>query len=383
MEEPTEILVVEGAGPSRSSLQLAWPLGNPLSVEYSPTASVDRHVDSAYAFQINPLEERHSCRVLVVDDDDLVCARLSALLKASQYQVEVAGTGEEALRILNSTHCHIVLTDWQMPDMDGLTLCRQVRLKDQESYIYVLMLTIRNTEHDMQMGLAAGADDYLVKGAPLDEILARLEIGRRVTQVTLPVRSSDRENLAFPHSDAVTGAHDLRYLVHHLPRELARAQRCGQALAILSCDIDGLEAINEQFGYEAGDELLRAFVALFNGGIRKRDWLARTGGREFMIVLPETTAKGAHCVAQHLRELFARHPLSAASAATGVRVNIGVTAVETQHRIDSTLQIQGLLSTAARGMDARGQFDLDEARTGSTDPISGSSTQSGGKRTLN
>jgi diguanylate cyclase (GGDEF)-like protein len=244
------------------------------------------------------------------------------------------------------------------------------------------MLTIRHTEQDMLMGLAAGADDYLVKGATLDEILARLEIGRRVTH-TPPVRSSDPENPALSYTDGPTGTHNLRYFVHHLPRELARAQRSSQALAVLSCDIDGLEQVNDRFGPEAAERILRAFVALSDGCIRKEDWLARTGDREFMIVLPETAAEGAHCVAQKLRELFARHPLSTPSVATGIRLRIGVTAVEAQHRIDCTLRIEGLLSAAGRGMDAGGPFDLDGVRTDTKDPISGSGTQSGGKTRLN
>jgi len=382
MEEAPAILVVE-QDPQVQWYLRAWSnLANQAQVVLGKTSG-DR-ARQIFPLPMKPLDERHSCRVLVVDDDDLVRARLSTLLKASQYQVEVAGTGEEALRILNSTHCHIVLTDWQMPDMDGLTLCRHVRLKDQESYIYVVMLTIRHTEQDMLMGLAAGADDYLVKGASLDEILARLEIGRRVTHATPPVRSGDPESPASSYTDGATGVHNLRYFVHHLPRELARAQRSSQALAVLSCDIDGLEQIDDRFGRESAERILRAFVALSDGCIRKEDWLARTGDREFMIVLPDTTAEDAHCVARKLRELFARNPLCTPSVATGVRVNIGVTAVEAQHRIDDTLRIEGLLISARRGMDAAGvQFEPDEARADTADSINGSGTQSGGKKMLN
>jgi two-component system cell cycle response regulator len=288
----------------------------------------------------------------VVDDDVLVRARLSALLNASQYDVEVANTGEDALRILDATHCQIVLTDWQMPDMDGLALCRQIRLRHAESYIYVMMLTIRGTERDVMTGLAAGADAYVIKGAPLDDILARLEIGRRITYEKHPLLTSNRGNQGISYTDPVTGAHNLSYLTHHLPRELARSQRYGHALAILHCDIEGFEPFRDRFGHEAGNDLLREFVAGADGGIRKGDWLARTESASFLIVLPETAAKGANCVAHKLRQLFALHPWSTLAAPIGFTVNICVTAMDAEHDSHSMAQIEAVLHAADRGRHA-------------------------------
>jgi two-component system cell cycle response regulator len=319
----------------------------------------------------------------VVDDDALVRARLSALLNAAQYDVEVATTGEEALCILDATHCHIVLTDWQMPDMDGLALCRHIRLRHHESYIYVLMLTIRDCEHDVMTGLAAGADAYVVKGATINDILARLEIGRRITYEKSPVLTKHRGNRSFSYTDPVTGAHNLGYLMQHLPRELARSKRYGHALAILNCDIDGFNPFNDRFGHEAGNELLRVFVAGANACIRKGDWLARTAGTSFMIVLPETTAKGAHCAAYKLRQLFAVHQLSTPAEPIGFTVSIGVTAVDAKHDARSTAQIEAVLHAADRRTHANKGLDGDQANVDTLACTSGSHAQTGGKNGLN
>jgi two-component system cell cycle response regulator len=319
-----------------------------LSNEQSRALSVRSRDDSRYKLLPQRLEARESCRILVVDDDALVRARLSALLNAAQYDVEVAATGEEALRILDATHCHIVLTDWQMPDMDGLALCRHIRLRHHEGYIYVLMLTIRDGESDAMTGLAAGADAYVIKGAPIDDILARLEIGRRITHENSPFLTNRRENRGGSYTDPVTGAHNLGYLVHHLPRELARSQRHGHALAILHCHIDGFEQFHEQFGHEAANDLLRAFVAGAEGRIRQGDWLARTTGAAFLIVLPETAASGAHCAAQHLRALFTMHLLTTPAEPIGFTVSIGVTAVDAKYDAESKAQIDAVLCEANR-----------------------------------
>jgi two-component system, cell cycle response regulator len=331
--------------------------------------------DDSYHNQLTQqLAAGNSCRILVVDDDVLVRARLSALLNASHYDVEVASTGEEALRILDATRCHIVLTDWQMPDMDGLAVCRHIRLRHHESYIYVLMLTVRDSEHDFRRGLAAGADAYVVKSATINDLLAHVEIGRRITFRRFPVLAKHRGTRSVPYTDPVTGAHNLGYLMQHLPRELARSQRYGHALAILQCSIDGFNPFVDRFGNEAGNDLLREFVAGAVGCIRQADWLARTAGDAFMIVLPETTVTGAHCVEHKLRRLFAVDPLSTPAKPSGFTVSIGVTAVDARHDAESSAQIEAVL----RAADRRTYAGADTLAS-----TSGLSVQIGGKSGLN
>jgi two-component system cell cycle response regulator len=354
---------------------------NPLSSEASSASSVQSHDDFRLTASTQRREERDSCRVLLVDDDALVIARLSALLHASQYEVEVASTGEEALRILDSTHCHIVLTDWQMPDMDGLALCRHIRLSDHENYIYVLMLTIRDTEHDVMIGLAAGADDYMVKGTTINDILARLEIGRRITHNKSTRRTENSRNSGRSYTDPLTGAHNLGYLMEHLPRELARSQRHGHSLAILRCDIDDGRGANVNFSHVPTNEALRTLIAGTERVIRKGDWLARTAGASFMIVLPETTPLGAHCVAHKLRRFFAK-PLSTAAEQIGFTVSIGVTTVDARHDAQSAAQIDALLRIADCGTQAN-TLSGGQAGSDAMDWASRPDGEVGGKNGLN
>ena len=317
-----------------------------MSTEPGRSLSVQSGDEGRNHLQAQGLAASQSCRVLVVDDDAMVRTRLAALLNASHYLVEVAATGEEALHILDATHCDIVLTDWQMPDMDGLALCRHVRRKMQESYVYVLMLTIRDTEHDVRTALGAGADAYVVKGTPIDEFLARMEIGRRISRGEYSRETRNRDDWGLSYKDPVTGALSLNYLMYHLPRELARSQRYGHALGILSCKIDGFDRFTDTFGHEAGDEQLRSFVAIADGCIRKSDWLARTVGDSFVIVLPETAGAGTHRAAQKLRALFALDSLSTPAEPVGFTVSIEVTALEGTDNSNGTARIDALLRSA-------------------------------------
>jgi diguanylate cyclase (GGDEF)-like protein len=323
-------------------------------------------------------ETRQTCRVLVVDDDILVRARLSALLSASKYDVLMAATGQEALEVLDATHCHVVLTDWQMPIMDGLALCRRIRLRRHESYIYVLILTVRDADLDVMAGLAAGADAYMVKGAPINDILARLEIGRRITYEASHDTTKRRGADGLSSTDSATGAHNLRYLTQHLPRELARSQRHGHSLAVLHCEIDGYDRLQDQLGRDAGDDLLKVLIASIGGRVRQGDWLARTADASLAIILPETAAKGAHCAAHKLRGLFSEHPLSALIEALGVRVRIEVTSVDARHNTQSTAQIDAVMRGAVRGIRPSAGFgevrpESDAVRYGKviSDPLRG------------
>jgi diguanylate cyclase (GGDEF)-like protein len=155
-------------------------------------------------------------------------------------------------------------------------------------------------------------------------------------------------------TDPLTGTNNLRFLMKYLPRELVRSRRYGHPLAVLSCDIDGFRQINVRFGHKAGNELLRGFVARTESCLRiSSDWLARVGGDEFMIVLPETRVDGANRVAHKLRQAYLGSPVMTHAGPISFTVSVGVTAVEVAHGNENVSKIEHLLRAADRGLDAR------------------------------
>jgi two-component system, cell cycle response regulator len=321
------------------------------------------------------LVARDSCRVLVVDDDVLVRARLSTLLNACQYDVEVAASGEEALRRLDAVHCNIVITDWQMPDMDGLALCRRIRLRPDAGYVYVILLTVRDSDRDVITGLAAGADGYIAKGATIESVLMRLEIGRRITREWLAgISRHNHGNRRASFTGPGGGADGIGYLMEQPPRDVVRSKRCGP-LAVLHCEIDGFEQFSGRVGAEVGTDQLRAFLAGAGGCIRKEDWLSLAHGGAFVIVLPETAVKAAHAVANRLQQEFA-HLLSTVAEPIGVAVTIGVTAMDVRHEARSVRRMERVLSATGLGCTYEQLEDL--AQEGPP-----ASTRPGGKSGLN
>jgi two-component system cell cycle response regulator len=292
------------------------------------------------------------CTVLVVDDDALVRAKLSELLRRAGYEVAAAASGEQGLQILSSLDCRIVVADWQMPGMDGLALCRYVRLKHSVNYIYFLMLTVRGNRRDVLRGLAAGADDYLIKGAPMEEILARLEVGRRLTQLEHSIRISDQINPRSGETDPLTGVFNRRYLSEYLPREIERSKHDDRPLAVLSCAIDAFKQINDTFGHCAGDEVVQWFAGCASRSIREAsDWVARIGEDEFVVILPRTNLEQSAVMARKLQQTFVERPIITGAGALNCTVSIGSAALQTAHELATTSAIE-LLRAADLGQYA-------------------------------
>jgi diguanylate cyclase (GGDEF)-like protein len=281
------------------------------------------------------------CTVLVVGDDAAIRARLEALLKPAGYGVHTANSCEQALEILGTERCNIVLTSAQMPGMGGLALCRELRLRDAEQYTYLVLLTDRGDKRDILIGFGAGTDDCMPSSVSDEELLARLEVGRRITRLEHSLRLSDEENRRLAETDSLTGAHNRRFLMKSLPRELERSRRYLHPLSILSCDLDDFKRINDHFGHEVGDQVLQAFVERVSGCLRmSMDWIARSGGDEFVIVLPETSLSGARRVAEKVCQAVAAPNIPTTSGSLSVTVSVGATSLETSQELTETSVIE-------------------------------------------
>lgn len=314
-------------------------------------------------------EAQLPCGVLIVDDDPDVVRRTARLLELNGYAVHSASSAEEALRVLDTTVCQIVLTDWRMSGMGGLALCRKLRERQGSGYIYILMLTVRDSTGDILAGLAAGADDYIIKGATSAEILARLQVGRRTTHLERSLRQSNDENRRISVTDPLTGVRNRRFLTKFLPRELESSRGKNHPLAVISCDLDNFKKINDSFGHEAGDEVLQEFASRTSKCIRQGiDWIARTGGEEFLIVLPETSLLGARSAAERIRAVLAAEPMATSSGPQVITVSMGVTALETPQEL-SSVSVQDLLRAADRHLFTSKHLGRDRATVAAIDSM--------------
>jgi diguanylate cyclase (GGDEF)-like protein len=289
-------------------------------------------------------------RVLVVDDDPLMRERLEVLVMAAGFEVSTATSGREALEKLRRDYCPIVISDWSMPDMNGVELCRAIRAESFPGYVYFLLLTARDSHQDIVAGLDAGADDYLSKRVTEEELVARLRTAKRIVALEQSLREMIDEKRRMATTDALTGANNRHYFDKHFSRELKRARRFGGPLSVLVLDIDHFKSVNDMHGHSVGDDVLVAFVGRISSALpRDYDWCARIGGEEFVVVLPQTDLPGAIVVAEKLRQYVANPPIKTEVGNLQVTVSIGVAALSCLPQ-SSDSQLDDLMELADKAL---------------------------------
>jgi two-component system cell cycle response regulator len=247
-----------------------------------------------------------SLPILVVEDNLLMRKILEGHLRDLGHSVVVAENGRHALELMNKAYFPIVITDLVMPEMDGMELCRAIRSAEYPGYVYVVLLTSQDAKEDLIKGLDAGADEYLVKPVSPSELAVRLKTARRIHKLESSLKESYEEIKVLSTKDALTRIFNRGYLDERLPQEVKRAFRFERSLSVIMFDIDHFKKINDTFGHQIGDQVLRDCADCVSRGVRGEiDWLARYGGEEFVIVLPETMLAGAMIAAERLRVMMA------------------------------------------------------------------------------
>ncbi|HTC44269.1 MAG TPA: diguanylate cyclase [Steroidobacteraceae bacterium] len=241
-------------------------------------------------------------RLLLVEDEPTQLLLTQRMLRQGGYEVETASDGATALAKLATGRFQLLVTDWEMPGMDGPTLCRKVRATRLPGYLYILLLTGQIATRSVVIGLEAGADDYVRKPADEAELLARLAAGRRIVQLEQSLRDANAQIKRLSVTDPLVSAFNRRYLNEQLLQEVDLARRRQQPLSVILADLDYFKSINDQYGHQIGDEVLIHFVAQASGVLRDEiDWVARFGGEEFVVVLPGIGLAAAVTVAEQIR----------------------------------------------------------------------------------
>ncbi|NIM00384.1 MAG: diguanylate cyclase [Acidobacteria bacterium] len=253
-------------------------------------------------------------RILVVDDVATNLRLVEGHLRREGYQVQLAGSGEGALRAIEAQEPDLVLLDVIMPGVDGFETCRRIRANPATRHIPVILLTsLTDLDHKAQ-GQRAGADDFVTKPFDRNELLIRVRsmlrikaLHDRLKQKIAELESAKIRLRRLADTDPLTSLYNKRYLTEGLRIEVARAERYHNELSLIMIDVDHFKAINDRFGHQTGDVVLQQMATLFVNGVRSIDIAHRYGGEEFAIVLPETPFAGAVFVAERLGEQVRRH----------------------------------------------------------------------------
>jgi len=264
-------------------------------------------------------------RILVADNDVISRGIMESMLRRIGYDVEVAANGREALdKLLDRNGPRLALLDWMMPELDGPQVCRRIRASGERPYIYVALLTSKDSREDVVEGLDAGADDYLVKPCNAEELKARLRTGVRIVELEDSLVAA-REEMRFKAThDALTSLWNRGKIIESLDFALRHVD----TMAVLLCDIDHFKDINDMHGHLAGDAVLRELAHRLRSSVRANDLIGRYGGEEFLVVLDGCDSARLPERAERLRNVVSGGSFFTNGGAISFTVSIGAIAVE-------------------------------------------------------
>lgn len=301
-------------------------------------------------------------KVLVADDDPGSLLVAKAAVESYGHQCLAAADGDEAWALYLEHQPDVVVTDWMMPGMDGLTLCRAIRARETELYTYIVLLTSQGSRQDVLTGLEAGADDYVTK--PLDPFVmhARLLVALRVTTLHADLAHYRRVLSQQARTDPLTGLHNRLKLAEDLEQLHARSYRYREGYCLAMCDVDNFKSYNDIYGHQAGDLALRAVAAALVGHARKSDGVYRFGGEEFLLVLPNQTQAGAGAFMERTLDRVRNLEIAHSGDPLGqLTLSAGISAFTVEHRVDAE-QLLGEADAALYIAKAAGRNRVELAR---------------------
>lgn len=266
-------------------------------------------------------------KILVVDDNVLERQVIEKPLSTiDDYEVITVDNVKAAKKILHDDdNVRFVITDWIMPDVDGLTFVRWIRSEGLTGYVYVIILTSREDPGDIEDGLNAGADDYIKKPCHPKELLARVAVGKRILNLEENLRRASEKLKRQVMVDDLTDLKNRRAIYQLGRQEIGRANRDEAPLSVLFLDIDKFKSINDTYGHLAGDEALKLTAQLMQENIRDYDLAGRWAGDEFIVLLPNTSGKDAQDLSKRMLQAFSRKAMLLKNGSKiVVNVSIGV-----------------------------------------------------------
>lgn len=237
-------------------------------------------------------------KVLVGDDDPAMRRLLARWLDGAGYPTRTVADGQEAIEAIELECPNFIITDWEMPRINGLELCRLVREMVLPHYVYIIFLTAKTDTTEMITGLEVGADDFLSKPVSQGELLARMRSGSRVLEL-------ERRLSLMARTDALTGLMTQRSFYESLEKEWHRSRRQHFPLSCVMMDLDFFKQVNDVHGHPAGDSVLKSWAELLLDNCRASDFVCRYGGEEFSILLPESNEIDAAAWAERTRRRLA------------------------------------------------------------------------------
>ena len=271
-------------------------------------------------------------KILLVEDDKVQAAVAKDYLESLDYEVMSVRDGKSAIKVAKTQPVDLILLDLILPDLDGNEVCRWLKLNEDTRGIPIIILTVKGSTMEKVTGLEAGADDYLPKPYNEVELTARIYACLRTKALQDELRKKNRqlegvlsqvEVLAI--TDPLTELFNRRHFTTTIEKEFNRTARFLSPTSCLIIDIDYFKKVNDEYGHNAGDQVLKEIAKIIQSCMRNVDTIARWGGEEFIVLLPATGSENALKAAQRILQAISGHQFP--GIANKITVSIGVASV--------------------------------------------------------
>lgn len=285
-------------------------------------------------------------KVLVIDDSPVSRKLLELRLSHKQYNLIFSATGQEATELFEKHRPALVIMDWMLPDLTGEEMCRRIRTSSHASYTYIIVLTGRTDKEGVVSALEAGADDHLTKPFDRDELVARVAVGVRTIELhrQLETKNMLLEKLAL--TDALTELPNRRAIENWAASQLSGAARHRFSYWVVQIDLDHFKQINDTFGHDAGDTVLKKFSKILKANTRCSDLCGRFGGEEFLVVLTHAQRNDALAVIERIRKELEMTPFTFGSCTVNVTASFGLAGFEGHEKPSVFSKLQAMADAA-------------------------------------
>jgi two-component system cell cycle response regulator len=318
--------------------------------------------------------ENNRPMVLLVDDNPFNLRALTDMMEESGYEAVVALNGRKAIEWIRIQKPDIILSDVTLPEMDGYQFCRIIKSNPETADIPVIFLTVHSDSEDVVKGFEAGGVDYVTKPFNLVELKMRIQThldlkkthdlqqqnydelqkahnGLMKANEIIRAQNEELRRIAYElalmsKTDALTGLYNRRFIIEKLEEEMSRYQRNQKVFSLIMADIDDFKQLNDTYGHDCGDAILKLVSATLSGNIRSIDSIARWGGEEFLMLLPETPENGARVLAERIRETMINRCFLYNEIRISLSLTFGIAAYE------GVGDVEGLIKQADNAMYA-------------------------------
>jgi two-component system, cell cycle response regulator len=304
-----------------------------LTDEYASRASTAQGGSSAAG--VVPLEaleakSKERAKIMLVDNRQSSADRLIYALE-DHHDVEHEMEPQQALFQIAEGQYDMAIISLSLDGFDGLRLCGQIRSLERTRQLPVLVIVDTEDKPKLLRALDMGVNDYVPRPVDRNELLARISTQLRKKHYTDHLKDTVQQSVAMAMLDSLTGLHNRRFLNNHLDQLVGQAKERAKSLAVVLLDIDHFKSINDTYGHDCGDEVLKEFAARLKTCVRTQDLACRYGGEEFIIVMPETSSWSAQVVAERMRRAVESKPFAIEKGARTINVtaSLGLATMDT------------------------------------------------------